>query len=211
MRNVKKLPPPRVLVENKDLWDSAVRTDPSDHNKNQYRHTDIKETLLQETKSKCVYCESKIRHNCPGDIEHKIPKSKRPDLMFEWDNMTIACSECNRRKSEYHEPDCMFLDPNKDDVESMIFHAGPFVFSMPATPRSETTVRLLELDRMDRRPELIARKLERLEQVRNLAERISREVILPLKQILLESLQEQCSSIFEYSGMTKAFLSGLLP
>jgi len=211
MRNIQKLAPPQVLVENKKAWDAAVQADSSDHNKNRYRHPDVKAALLRETANKCVYCESKIRHNCPGDIEHKIPKSKRLDLIFEWDNMTVACSECNRRKSEYYEPNCMFLDPNSDDVESMIVHAGPFVFSMPDNPRSETTVRLLELNSMDGRRELIARKLERLELMKNLVERASSEVKPVLKQILAEDLREHCAAESEYSGMVKAFVNDLLP
>jgi hypothetical protein len=69
-------------------------------------------------------CESKIGHNCPGDIEHKCPTKKRLDLIFDWTNLTIACSECNRRKLEYYNPMCMFLDPNVDDVESLVVHLG---------------------------------------------------------------------------------------
>ncbi len=211
MRNIQKLAPPDVLVEQKAIWDAAVLSDPSDHNKSRYRHPDIKVRLLEEAANKCVYCESKIRHNCPGDIEHKVPKGKRLDLMFEWDNMTIACTECNRRKLEYYELTCMFLDPNSDDVESMVLHVGPFVFSVPGTPRAETTIRLLELDSMYGRRELIARKLERIEHIKNLVERIVAETSEPLKRVLLDSLQEYCSVSAEYSGMTKTFLDGTLP
>ena len=211
MRNIKKLTIPDVLAEKKAEWDATVLANPSEYNKNRYRHPDIKTRLLEETACKCVYCESKIRHNCPGDIEHKVAKSIRLDLIFDWENMTISCTECNRRKSEYYEPTCMFLDPNVDNVESMILHVGPFVFSAPSTPRAETTVRLLELDSMDGRHELIARKLERLEQTKHLVERITAQTSAPLKKLLLDSLEEDCSTSAEYSGMVKAFLKGTLP
>jgi len=211
MRNIQKLSPPDVLAENKASWDAAVQADPANCNKNRYRHPDIKARLLEETACKCAYCESKIGHNCPGDIEHKAPKSKRLDLLFDWQNMTIACTECNRRKLVYYEPACMFLDPNADDVESMILHVGPFVFSASVNPRAEITVRLLKLDSMEGRRELIARKLERLEDIKNLIERITTETSAPLKEVLLDSLKEHCATSSEFSGMVKTFVDHTLP
>jgi len=104
MRNLPKGPPPQVLIENKESWDRTLAVNQTEHNKNRYRHPEIKAALFSETYHKCVYCESKVGHNCPGDIEHKIPKAKRPDLIFDWNNMTIACNECNRRKLEYYDP-----------------------------------------------------------------------------------------------------------
>ena len=41
------------------------------------RDKSIKEQILKETHGKCVYCESKISHVCPGDIEHILPKNKK--------------------------------------------------------------------------------------------------------------------------------------
>lgn len=209
MRKVRKLDAPAILLENKESWDALYAEKPSDYNRDRYRHPAIKATLLEETHMKCVYCESKIGHNCPGDTEHKAPKGKRPDLLFEWQNMTIACTECNRRKSDYYDPECQFLDPNEDDVESMVVHLGPFVFSAPGNPRSETTVRMLELDRMEARVELIARKLERLEVVRNLVERAVAESNPALRDLLLDDVRERCVSSAEYSGTVKTYVDGL--
>jgi hypothetical protein len=209
MRNIPKLGVPEVLVQKRDEWDAAVRSNPSEYNKTRYRHADIKSRLVDETGGKCVYCESKIGHNCPGDIEHKAPKSKRLDLIFDWGNLTIACNECNRRKLEYYDDACMFLDPNTDDVESMVTHVGPFVFHLPGETRSELTVRLLELDRFDGRSALVARKLESLENVRNLVDRIATASHPLLKQILSEDLEARCERSAEYSGMVKAYVEAL--
>jgi uncharacterized protein (TIGR02646 family) len=207
MRNVPKLTPPNILIESKINWDIAVTANPTDHNKNKYRHTDIKQRLLEETNSKCVYCESKIGHNCPGDIEHKVPKSKRIDLIFNWDNLTIACTECNRRKREYYDPNCMFLDPNNDDVESRIQHVGPLIFNKPGDVGSELTVRMLEIDKIEARKALIARKIELLEHIKNLIERIVREKNQILKQFLMSELLESCSVSSEFSGMVKTYIN----
>ena len=85
-------------------------------------------TLKEETGFKCVYCESKIGHNTPGDIEHKIPSSKDEDQHFAWNNLTIACTECNRRKNDYYVIGNEFLDPYSDDVENVLEHHGPLVY-----------------------------------------------------------------------------------
>ncbi len=209
MRNIPKLPEPPILVLKKDDWNNAIIINPSDHNKNKYRHPDIKATLRGETNDKCVYCESKIGHNCPGDIEHKIPKSKRPDLIFEWDNLTIACNECNRRKLGYYEPTCMFLDPNTDDVENMIQHVGPFIYNLPGNKRSEVTIRILELDKLDGRIELIARKMEKLEEIKHLVERILSEPNQIVKKFLIQDLSEKYDIASEYSGMVKSYVTFL--
>ena len=209
MRNIEKLPEPQVLVENKGAWKATLEENSSPYNKTRYRHADIKETLIKETHSKCVYCESKIGHNCPGDIEHKIPKSQIIDMIFEWNNMTIACNECNRRKGDYYDPNCMFLDPNTDDVENLVQHVGPMVFSKPGCQRSELTVRMLEINSINARKQLIARKIERLESVKNLVERIADEQKFELKDFLLGDLWQSCEVSSEFSGMIKAYVEGL--
>jgi uncharacterized protein (TIGR02646 family) len=208
MRNISKLSPPQVLIDSKEEWDTKVQEARSEYNINRYRNADIKTTLLNETNNKCVYCESKIGHNCPGDIEHKIPKSRRLDLIFEWSNMTIACNECNRRKGEYYETSCMFLDPNSDDVENSLQHIGPIVFSQPGMKRSEITVKLLELNSFVRKA-LIARKIERLQFIKNLVERIVNENDTTVKQFLLDDLYEYCDSSSEFSAMVKTYISEL--
>jgi len=104
MRTINKKPKPQVLVDNEDSWLTAFKSDRSNSTKKyRYRDKAIKKALIEETGYKCVYCESKIGHNTPGDIEHKIPSSKNIDLHFTWGNLTIACTECNRRKNYYYE------------------------------------------------------------------------------------------------------------
>lgn len=206
MRKILKGTEPQVLIDNKESWKSALQSNPSNHNKNKYRHPDIKKALRDETCNKCVYCESKIGFNCPGDIEHKIPKSKEADLIFEWNNMTIACNECNRRKSDYYDSACMFLDPYTDNVEGLVLHYGPFVVSLPGNKRSEVTVLILELSLNTTRKSLIGRKIEKLESIKHLIERIAVEDNAIIKDFLQKTLLESCSISAEYSGMVKTFV-----
>jgi 5-methylcytosine-specific restriction endonuclease McrA len=209
MRSLTKTSPPAVLAEKRDNWTKALMENPTGVSRLRYRHREIKQALLEETFGKCVYCESKIGHNCPGDIEHKAPKSKCPLLTFEWANMTIACSECNRRKGEYYDPDQPLLDPYEPGVERRLRHLGPLVFQTPGDRCSERTVRLLELDELEPRKELVARKIERLDQIRNLIERITAEPEGALRRSLAADLEAMCYAEAEYSGMVLAYVEGL--
>ncbi len=209
MRNIPKNGPPQLLLDNKASWEAALAAKPSS-DRCKYRYRELKEDLLQETQSKCVYCESKIGHNCPGDIEHKIPVVEKPELRFEWDNLTIACTECNRRKGTYYEPTCMFLDPNQDDVESMITHYGVLVFPAPNSPRSEVTIGTLELNDIKSRRTLLARKIEALEALRHLIERILDAPEPVLKKFLTKQLREEGSVDKEFSGMAKTFIENVV-
>ena len=128
MRKLEKLPCPKILSDNFDVWTEEFLADTTSSTKKyRYRNPAIKEVLKNETGWKCVYCESKIGHNTPGDVEHKIPSSKAEGLHFDWDNLTVACGECNRRKNDHYEVGQEFLDPYIDDVEHEIEHYGPVV------------------------------------------------------------------------------------
>ena len=165
---------------------------------------EIKTALCEETGSKCIYCESKIGHNTPGDVEHKIPSSKAPTLHFDWGNLTIACSECNRRKNNYYERDAAFLDPYADPVEEILLHLGPLVYWRPGDERAEVTVRTLELDTMAR-SQLFQKKLDILEKARSLAELVIRSsgALRALREDELRRMQDVDS---EYSATVRSYI-----
>lgn len=75
-----------------------------------YKEQDIKEALIKLFNGKCAYCESKILHIYPGDVEHFRPKSLikylpndkikelKPGyywLAANWNNLLLACKNCN--------------------------------------------------------------------------------------------------------------------
>jgi HNH endonuclease len=205
MRRLTKKAVPNVLVTNASQWLSEYLSDPSSKvKKYRYRDEAIKSTLCEETYSKCVYCESKIGHNTPGDIEHKVPSSKAPNLHFDWANLTLACTECNRRKSDYYEQGEEFLDPYSDDVEMCLVHLGPLVFAMPDQPRAEITVRILEFDK---RTPMFERKQEVLEKARallSLADTPQPDLLRALRQDEVNRMRRVDA---EFSAMVSAYFA----
>jgi len=201
MRNLEKLTIPEVLEQNHDNWLAAYLADKSNStNKYRYRHTDIKTQLKEETGWKCVYCESKIGHNTPGDVEHKIPSSKVEGLHFEWENLTVACTECNRRKNSYYIEGEEFLDPYIDDVENAVEHYGPVLGWRNGNERAEVTVKTLELD-THIRFSLISRKIEKIEELNNVIERYVKEESQSIKTLMKQKIKRMIQRESEFSGM----------
>lgn len=206
MRNLTKKEIPKVLADNAANWTDAFKADPKNKtNRYRYRHSDIKKQLVEETSSKCVYCESKIGHNTPGDVEHKIPTDKNKDTHFDWKNLTIACTECNRRKLSYYSTVKPFLDPYNDDVENRIKHLGPIVSWLPGDDEAEITVRTLEMHNQTRK-ELIARKVELIEKLNNTVARMKNETGV-LQEMMLLAIEKMKEPDAEYSGMVRSVCS----
>jgi hypothetical protein len=212
MRNLAKGAEPAVLNASAAQWALDLQADPTSRTrKYRYRHPDIKAALVQETGWKCIYCESKIGHNTPGDIEHKIPSSLVPNQHFQWENLSVACTECNRRKNNYLNAVLPFLDPYNDDVEARVRHYGPTVGWAAGDAAAEVSVRTLELHNF-RRTQLLNRKIEKIEEINNLCARILSAVGTPLESILKADLLRRAEKDAEYSGMVKSILAteGLL-
>ena len=142
---------PQVLVENGEAWTTEyvnwsvnrVGTEPK-----RYAHLEIRSGLEAETCSKCAYCEGRISDVAYTHIEHKLPKSKHPYLVCDWENLTIACPRCNTKKGNYGEPQCPLLDPYIDDVEEEVAFAGPLALPRGG-PRAHATITQLDLNRME--------------------------------------------------------------
>jgi len=204
MRKLSKSPIPQVLLNEKEAWEAAYDANPSDTNRNRYRK--IKADLMEECGAKCVYCESKVGHNCPGDIDHKLPVTRHRAGLFDWNNMTISCNECNKRKSDYCDPSLPFLDPYVDDVEDLLLHLGPLVFPVAGNSRAELTVALLELDNHKKRSHLFGRKFEKLEEIRRILRLIAMEDHPAIRTTLQRSLDECCDTKAEFSAMVIAYV-----
>lgn len=201
MRRLEKIEVPSVLEANAEIWLQEYIADPNNGAKRyRYRHEEIKGAIVQETGWKCAYCESKVAHNTPGDIEHKVPTSKAQHLHFTWSNLTCACTECNRRKRDYYVEGSEFIDPYADNVEDLVLHHGPITSWRPGHERAELSIKLLQLNH-PQRMQLVLRKIEKINQFEELAERYASTENAVLKEVLLKQLQEMRDRTSEYSAM----------
>ena len=206
MRNLQKGVEPPVLEANAARWLEEFEADLGNSTKRyRYREPTIKDALKLETGEKCVYCESKIGHNTPGDVEHMIPTSKERRLHFTWLNLTIACTECNRRKNDFYRQHDGFLNPYLDDVEAQLEHHGPIVSWRAGSASGEVTVGTLELSSPERMS-LVQRKIGKFNEMQHLLERFTSARPGVLRELLKRQLRAMTDKSAEYSAMIAAGL-----
>jgi uncharacterized protein (TIGR02646 family) len=180
---------------------------------------------------KCAFCEAKILHTQPGDVEHFRPKKawseaagkpmQRPGyywLAYEWTNLVLSCEECNRRGKKN-------LFPLADEAKRARSHharledeAPLFVdpaaeepsehlgfrqeVVFPRTERGSITRDTLDLNRET----LQEHRREHLETIRMLREAALVLGKDPLVEALYEKLHSASQPDAEYSAMVRAFL-----
>src|SRR5262249_49893992 len=127
------------------------------------RYTDarVKAVIRAEANDKCMYCESKVSHVFPGETDHIVPVSKRPDLVVAWDNLGYVCKECNREKGNYYDDASPLINPFTESPSDFLQFLGPAVFCIGPPLRGQLTISKLKLQRMA----LVQRRTERLEYV----------------------------------------------
>lgn len=212
MIRLAKLEEPQLLKDNKDDWTRRYvqlvnKGEPVPNSlKYKYREKEIKEQIILETHNKCAYCESKIGHVCTGDVEHIIPKSKRPDLYVEWTNLTLACEECNRTgKKDYYDPNDPLINPYIDNPDNHLIAAGPLILNIPGDRKGYITKNVLDLNRSG----LIERRVERIRALTNLAEMWAKETNGCVKSLLETQLKKEAEPDKEYSFIVKKYLQNI--
>jgi len=206
-----------------------------------YAADEVKVALRTAQYDKCAFCEAKVTHITDGDIEHFRPKSAVKQntggkleypgyfwLAYEWDNLLLACNNCNRRhkgnlfplldlkkrcrpgrKNLAHESP-LFINPAAEDPALFIEFVGETVIAKGGNHRGQATIDALGLDRT----ELIEHRLTRLRVLQQLQRDLvafqslrrptqgQKQLIADLQAMLAEHQQPDA----EYSAMACAFL-----
>lgn len=196
---------PEILAQNAAAWTAAVveKMDngqtPTKTEKGRYNHPQVKEALVLETRGKCAYCESKLRHVSYGDIEHVVPKSGDPLKWFSWPNLTLACDVCNTKKSDAPINHDTFIDPYTVDPEEHFWQVGTMMQPRPGCNAAALTEKLLELNRA----ELLERRAERLQALMKLLEVVERCGDMDLKDILWADFCKETEAHREYAALAR--------
>ncbi|EKT4094467.1 HNH endonuclease [Stenotrophomonas maltophilia] len=197
-----KVDKPAILEEKAAAWTEELRAiladgkEPTKYLLSRYSHPDIKASLLLETSGKCAYCESVFRHVTYGDIEHILPKHARPELRFEWANLTIACDVCNTGKGEVE-----VFDPYVEDPVRAFLIMGPLIWAMPGNDAALIAEARLDLNRSA----LVQRRIEWLEYVRSLIAS-ARDKPRDVRDAIIEKVRRECDVSRPYSAFAKQLL-----
>lgn len=208
MIKLDKLQEPDVLRLNKAQWTQEYKTAKHsgaaniDELKNRYRHPEIKQQIVRETHEKCAYCESKIRHTYPGDIEHIKPKSDFEDDIFEYENLTLACGECNRRKNDNYDEDIGIMNPYEVEPEEHLLAYGPLIFPRPGDDTGKLAYELFDLNRT----ELIERRKDSLDYLQLQIDQYASEKNAVLKKLYKRKVEKFKDASNEYAMVKRTFI-----
>jgi len=114
---------------------------------------EAKKILLDFTQSHCSYCDV-ILNSDNSYIDNFFPKSKFPEFAYDWKNIYLCCSACNRYKSKIVENEVLRPDDNEYefekyfvcDVEKGKINPNPTA-SEADKKRAEKTIHFFRLNR----------------------------------------------------------------
>lgn len=131
MITLKRLPEPETLVRKKQDWLANLlknrQTNPKyrPHSSSTYAHDDIRAVLTAMSHQKCFYCERKL--DSKGEVDHYIELAEKPELAFDWGNLYLSCSACNKKLPHKSIPVQECIDPCDETInpsEHLTFDAG---------------------------------------------------------------------------------------
>lgn len=163
-----------------------------------YKHPENKAALIEASYGKCMYCESEVTSIYYGDIEHIKPKSKFPDLEFDWTNLGFVCAKCNGAKSDKFSETLPYLNPYGEDPENHVVFGGAIAMQKRGSERGELTIIDIDLNR----PGLIEQRNNRYESVKKVIDRCFRSSP-ELRELALEEIKKEAKKDKEYSSMIK--------
>lgn len=198
---------PDVLSEKGAIWTTefmAARAagNVSDTQRFRYRDPTIKAAILEETFKKCAYCESKVTHVHPGETDHILPVSKRPELFVSWENLTLVCTECNRRKGDYFDNAEPLVNPYVDEPDEHLIFWGPIVLNRPGSLMGYRTEKQIELSRQA----LIERRTEKMMLLRPLIDQWQMTADGPTRELLKKEIMKEAVATAEFSATTRSYL-----
>ncbi len=199
---------PAVLVANEVAWTAALMAyvqrgeQPPEGVSRRYAHDEIKRAVQEETHGKCAYCESKVSHVYPGDVEHMKPKDVYRELTFDWSNLTHVCFKCNNAKRNHYDEQSPPVDPYIEDPGGFFIPVGPLVYPQLGNLRGERTIALVKLNRAH----LIERRVERFETLKQLIQRLGAAPDQGTREFLLAELTEQVADDKEYAFVCRGLL-----
>lgn len=152
----------RLLQEEVDTQREQTAFDPGEHWKGKRTSRPILAVYaslkrMAGPRERCMYCVD----SAGSDIEHFWPKSPHCDRMYVWENLLIACTPCGRFKgSQFPRAEDgapLLIDPTAEDPWEYLdfdpvtgnINARYLLTTEAYSPKGETTVKVLHLDRRE--------------------------------------------------------------
>jgi uncharacterized protein (TIGR02646 family) len=136
----------KLFISNLEQFDGTSKTTFKVDSKI-YGHPDLKAQLKLAQHGKCCFCEAKVAHICPGDVEHFRPKRgylqaageemQKPGyywLTYNWDNLLFCCEQCNRRDKANYFPIAAPASRAKKAADDLAAEQAIFIHPVSENP-----------------------------------------------------------------------------
>ncbi|MBK8038884.1 MAG: TIGR02646 family protein [Verrucomicrobiaceae bacterium] len=110
----------------------------------------LQKLLAEHTGRHCNYCDNLMDYTGPKTIDHFLPKSRFPCLVYVWSNLYLCCTYCQRKGTRYNKkalrPDELgysfsrYFRYHRDGTMSVVAN------DKTDQERAEITLRLLDLN-----------------------------------------------------------------
>ena len=153
MRHLDRLPMPAVLREKQAEWqaryeEKLVENPKARPDSSKYAHKEIKDTLYAMSYGKCFYCETKLSGG-NKEVDHFIEVAIDHGKAYEWDNLYLACSNCNDKIDHAAIPVTEALDPCRDsdeEIQQNITYVDVQICAVPDSQKGLNTIKKFRLN-----------------------------------------------------------------
>ncbi len=175
---------------------------------NNYRNSHVKEAILSETYKKCAYCEAKYKAVTWGDVEHILPKDRDPERLLDYDNLTLACNQCNGWKSnkEYYDG-AGLLNPYIDDPQPFMYAAGSMLVPVVAQHQNIRATRTIDDLHLNRESLMESRRDVILNKCHVLLREYVYSADIVFKNFVLGQIEKLKAPDAEFSFVVRAFFA----
>jgi hypothetical protein len=121
---IKRLPKPAILVQKEAEWtENFLNSEKKRPDNSKYAHPEIKQQLHTMSFNKCFYCE-RILKGVPKEIDHyiEVADEKGRELAYNWENLYLACDNCNNKVPHKNIAVTAALNPCKNTNEEIAQH-----------------------------------------------------------------------------------------
>ncbi len=114
---------------------SSVKKKGEENGNFKYNEDFIVKKLWEMQYEKCCYCENKIPEKGHAKaVEHIVPKSIVKELTNDWNNLLLACAQCNGKKSNKFPLELFRMKDQEDESKVTVIYlkkAGDFKKGAP--------------------------------------------------------------------------------
>lgn len=158
MHKVDRPSVPSSLVRNQEKWTRKLQEQIEEKGsyskvenkyKVKYNTESVRNALYEMYGDFCCYCEGRITVTGYKRIEHMKPRSKFPELCYDWTNMHTSCEVCNKNKGELWDEDNPIINPVIDEPKEHLQFEKSFIIPKNNSLRGKTTIEHVKLNRKE--------------------------------------------------------------